>query len=302
MTVRVEAVIFLTCFIMIGSEGMPSYPRSPLSFLRQGVSQSLQGLTSAGVVISLQPVLSNAATINPGYILDLPKYEKSVFNLPPSQFIYPDYMEGYWLVDFTFVGGQFSPQYPAELLARNPNIAGFRKYSVMVAPDIGASPKQVPLHFIRKGAGGCYEDRTSNIPALISRFVNNVDVDSIAYDPDSNPNRISAVFRDARSAGKLELFVNDRKVEIFPGGDGYRTLEQCRQSTTRAINGQKATQLIVDYAVEWLVRVDAATNKLNGQFRIFSYLSPNDPTFFERSTLPVCCFQYNVVLSQVNGI
>jgi hypothetical protein len=275
------------------SNSSPSFPkRKFLQKIQNGIQHIIYLQIGA-----LQ--IANAKISQSELLIDLPRYSKRVFNIPPSPFIYPEYMNGYWTADYYFTGTEFSSRYPAELLAKNTNIAGFRKYGVLATPDVGYNPKEIPLHFcLQKSVNGCYEDRISNVASTFSRFIPGANVEEVVYDGDANPNRFSLSFSDTKGTGNIELFVNSRQFETLSVSEGFRTIEHCRQSTVRALKGQKASQIITDYAIETVIERKSASD-LNGVIRILPYFSPQDPEFFDRPSLPVACFSYSLQLSKI---
>ena len=63
--------------------------------------------------------------------------EKSVFNIPPNPIEYPSSFSGEWDIDLKFEDTVFTEQIRYSEIARDVNVAGFRKYSIGLFPDIG---------------------------------------------------------------------------------------------------------------------------------------------------------------------
>ena len=139
------------------------------------------------------------------------------------------------------------------------------------------------------------------------QVVNAATVDDIEYDPQSNPNRCSLKYTDARSNGRIELFSNYREQTVLPtasfpaplfatyqspsttneplssttrslstndlSADGYRTFESLRQVTTRIVNGQRASQTTCDYALEYKY-YPVGDKEMVGTLTLASYLLP----------------------------
>eukprot|EP00607_Mallomonas_marina_P006357 CAMPEP_0182426834 /NCGR_PEP_ID=MMETSP1167-20130531/13350_1 /TAXON_ID=2988 /ORGANISM="Mallomonas Sp, Strain CCMP3275" /LENGTH=145 /DNA_ID=CAMNT_0024608551 /DNA_START=607 /DNA_END=1044 /DNA_ORIENTATION=+ len=131
-------------------------------------------------------------------------------------------------------------------------------------------------------------------------------VDSIIYDAVENPNRCSIQYHDARAKGKLELFVNSRQSSTNEEGR-YHSFENLRQSSVRQVEGQRASQTVVDYAVELDLLFDRSSssnpktesfNRARGLYRILSYVEPQDDLYFIRPNRPVAAFDYDIVISK----
>ena len=265
-------------------------------------------------------------------LLNSDSYNKPIFNIPPTPLVYPEYYEGAWLANLQFVDGYFTPAIPFPQLSRDVNIAGFRRYSIAFMPDVGASVSNVLLKFQKEDSTNSnsnnnnqvFEDRSSNLLSLFTAFSKQFDtvVDSITYD-NTNSNRLSLLYHDpSLSKGKIELFTNSRSLISSRSRSSsssnvneisVRSLEHIRQSTVRQKVGQKASQTIVDYALEWTltpmvdaIAIDSAINlkdakpsQLVGTLRVFSYLQPQDDLYFQRPSKPVAVFVYKVILKRI---
>ena len=226
--------------------------------------------------------------------LDSDQFAKPTFNFPPSAFRYPASFQGIWYFDYKFIGSQFSPQFSLKQLSSDPNIAGFRKYSIAAFPDIGTSVKNVEAVYQKDTKSEfAFEDRSNNAVKSLISFASksNVNVDKVDYDVASNPNRLSLSFTDQASSGKLEIFTNSRSGSISE--NNINTVEHFRQSTVRQRNGQRASQIIADYAI-CLNLIKRNDELYTGDCKILSYLQPQDSLFFERPNKPVAAFFYDV--------
>ena len=95
--------------------------------------------------VPVEPVNSKAllydATGKPSIvqqsIIDDQTYRKPLFNLPPSETFFPSYYKGLWNCEYKYSSAEFSDRVQFKDLQRDPNVAGFRKYSVASMPDIG---------------------------------------------------------------------------------------------------------------------------------------------------------------------
>jgi len=293
--------------------------RAPLATAAGVMTAATAAATAAGTVplAAIQPppslpVLSVAD-------LDKQEYAKSPFNLPPGEAKYPTFLEGVWRADCRFVDAVFTPQIPLKQLSSDVNVAGFRKYSVGFFPDLGSDYTTNFQWKLRNGYA--VEDRVFNLVNTL-RTVNGATVDDVEYDPVQNPNRCSLRYTDSRSTGKLELFTNYREQQpslapaAFPARlfatyrpssqpvtaanvkSACRTFESFRQSSVRAVTGQRASQIILDYALEWCY-FELDGGDVLATARILSYLQPQDPLYFVRPEKPVGCFEYAVAMRRV---
>lgn len=73
--------------------------------------------------------------------LDDQTYRKPIFNLPPSEQEFPSYYKGLWDCEYRYSSAEFSDKVQFQSLQRDPNVAGFRKFSVAYMPDIGKDVK-----------------------------------------------------------------------------------------------------------------------------------------------------------------
>ena len=135
-----------------------------------------------------------------------------------------------------FDGAVFTDQIPYTDFARNPDVAGFRKYSVASCSDIGAEPS-FRRKFIRNSAGVVVEDVSFNIAESIAAFGRKVNskVTGNDYDGEKNANRASILYTDDKGSGKIDLFTNSRSCRSVEGG-GFYYDEQLRQSSVRRSN------------------------------------------------------------------
>ena len=252
-------------------------------------------------------------------LLDSDTYNKPLFNLPPTEFHYPNYFEGIWKTNLSFLNAKFTSTIPFSQLAKDVNIAGFRRYGVVFVPDIGSNIDSINNVFLQykpdKTNKYIVEDRISNIASLFKGFTQsfNADIDTIIYDTDTNPNRMSVTFHDPNTTGRIELFTNSRNIQVSTDSNSnsnkstVRTLEYMRQSTVRQKSNQRASQTIVDYAIEWTLSPSPLPplpepepiNRMAGTLKIYSYIQPQDELYFIRPNKPVAVYTYNVVLNKV---
>ena len=258
-------------------------------------------------------------------LLDSDTYSKPLFNLPPTEFHYPNYFEGIWKTNLSFLNAKFTSTIPFSQLAKDVNIAGFRRYGVLFVPDVGSNIDNNNNVYLQykpdKSNGYIVEDRISNVASLFKGFTQsfNTDIDTIIYDTDMNPNRMSVTFHDPNATGRIELFTNSRNMQVYTDNSSnsnkstVTTLEYVRQSTVRQKSDQRASQTIVDYAIEWTLSPSSSSspsspsplsetetiNRMEGTLKILSYVQPQDELYFIRPNKPVAVYTYNVILNKV---
>jgi len=247
--------------------------------------------------------MPSASPMPAASILEDVKYKRSLFNLPPSEMTYPDYFQGDWNVNYVFDGAGFTSKIPFDQIARDPNVAGFRKYSVAYMTDIGKDV-QTTMRFKKRSTDGLIvDDLEYNLKSMIEtqQSDNNCKVFDFLYEPSKNPNRLGFKYSDNKGNGIIEIFVNDRKKNVED--NKFYSITSLRQSSVRRRedkdqNQQQqyaASQILCDYAIE-LSLTKTNDNEQNGLFRIFSFLNPQDSLYFISSDSPVAFFQYKISL------
>jgi hypothetical protein len=242
-------------------------------------------LTSMPKVTFAQPLIAKEC--------DKQIYKKSIFNIPPKAFNFPESFAGTWQTSFNFEDAKFTDQFTMKELSSDVNVAGFRKYGVAYMPDIGKN-FLCDLKYAKQ-SNLVLEDREFNLKSILSSATEG-SVDAMLYDVKRDPNRCSLQYHDSKNSGKQELFTNYRKQEVLPDGT-FHTVENIRQSTVRIKIQQRASQTIVDYGLEWNLFMTSAT-EMSGTMRIISYLQPEDNLYFARPEQPVGIFQYNIKMSK----
>ena len=148
-------------------------------------------LSIVSISSAFRPVVAQASN---SYYLDDERYKKPIFNLPPRELKYPQYLNGWWNTKLTYAGSQFCANIPLRELARDVNVAGFRKYSIAMMPDVGADAT-TRYKFGGRPSGtssdSIFEDLEFNIRNIFEAQYSGVNcaVDAFEYDPDRNPNR-----------------------------------------------------------------------------------------------------------------
>ena len=267
------------------------------------LKKNLLRLTSISTVI-LNSKTSLAATsigIPAASILNDDQYKKSLFNIPPKELAYPNWIAGEWETNFNFDGAGFTDLIDFKKLSKDVNVAGFRKYSVAFMPDIGQDVNAKMRFIVRNDK--VVEDIEYNLKSVIEAQQRNekANVHDFVYDPTNNPNRIGFKYDDNKGNGQVEIFINDRKTTFQD--NNYKSITTLRQSSVRrredlisSSGGLKfaASQVLCDYAIESIFKYNKSDDKIEGIFRIFSYLQPQDSLYFIIPDRPVSFFQYKI--------
>lgn len=295
----------LLVMIMMVSD-ISSKPIRYNDIISRNVQQIINQLSVSSLLVMNSKIANAVSSPMPAAsILEDVKYKRSLFNLPPSEMTYPDYFQGDWNVNYVFDGAGFTSKIPFDQIARDPNIAGFRKYSVAYMTDIGKDV-QTTMRFKKRSTDGLIvDDLEYNLKSMIEtqQSDNNCKVFDLLYEPSKNPNRLGFKYSDNKGNGIIEIFVNDRKKNVED--NKFYSITSLRQSSVRRRedkdqNQQQqqqyaASQILCDYAIE-LSLTKTNDNEQNGFFRIFSFLNPQDSLYFISSDNPVAFFQYKISL------
>ena len=286
---------YFTIIVSLAELNSSSYiaPRNSLRCInsRDNVV-SLTALVTGGLLLTTLPApcVAKPLVVNE---CDDPVYVKSVFNLPPGVMVFPDYFEGTWATKFSFADAKFTKQFSMDELSKDVNVAGFRKYGVAYMPDIGAN-FGCDLRYIMQ-SGKVLEDRSFNLMNIIQSATTG-SADLVEYDAKKDANRCSVKYHDAKGSGQQEMFTNYRKSGTSPDGS-FGTVENIRQSTVRSKVGQRASQTIVDYGLQWNFLKISPTS-MSASFKIISYLMPQDNLYFVRPEKPVGIFLYDIEMTK----
>jgi hypothetical protein len=218
----------------------------------------------------------------------------SIFNVPPSMQVYPEFLRGTWQVTCKYGGYLFpSKKIPRERLTANAQIPGFQKCSIAALSDIGKESFDYTLS-IDEATG--VEDRTTSLTTQINANLGYSAVSEILYNPKSNANRLSIDFVEyrTRNAERIELFVNGRESEYVPETQVFVCSEYLRQVTfgtgsTQGVPRQAAT----NYAHFWTWKKNADDpSVVTGNLLTAAYLDPQDPLFFDEPSRPVAVYSH----------
>ena len=260
------------------------------------------GIASIGVAC---PTQQASAALTGGLAAKLSKKDpaglrNSVFNVPPSAQVYPDFMRGEWDVTEKFAGYVFpSTSIPKSKVIADIQIPGFQKCSIAAISDIG---RELASYRIRIDANSGLEDRKYNLANAIDGHLGYTAVDSIDYDVQSNPNRMSIIFvlNRTRNAERIELFFNARESELVPNpsDENYRVFvcsEYIRQVTfSLSQEFGVARQVVGNYAHFWTWREHPNGEFLTGNVLTAAYLDPQDALFFEEPSKPIVVYSHNL--------
>lgn len=164
-------------------------PKSSFQTSNYMIKNVFRDLSVATLTTIFYPGRTNAESIP----VDADKYIKPLFSIPPGIFTYPKSFLGEWKVQYSYQGSSFYDKIPFENLARDINVPGFRKYSVVMVPDIGKD-FTTTWSFVQANNGDITEDRTFNLKSTMeSTFLeSSCKVEEVEYDP---PNRCSIRYK-----------------------------------------------------------------------------------------------------------
>lgn len=230
--------------------------------------------------------------------------KNSIFNLPPSAQIYPDFMRGNWKVSCQFNGYLFpSLQIPKERLLQNADIPGFQKCSIAAICDVG---KVVIEYEMRIDPSTGLEDRIATLTSTINGCLGYPAVAEVIYNASKNPNRISIDFVEykTRNAERIELFCNARESETYSPQDDSQVFvssEYVRQVTfSGSADVGIARQVVGNYAHFWTWKQRREeTETITGNLLTASYLDPQDSLFFDEPSKPVAIYSHILTANRI---
>ncbi len=230
----------------------------------------------------------------------------SVFNIPPSTQVYPEFMRGSWNVTLQYGGYLFpSKNIPRSRLTTNAQVPGFQKCSIAALSDVG---KEVVHYTMNIDESSGLEDRQTSLTTSINDHLGYTAIQEVLYNPKSNANRLSIVFYEYKTtnAERIELFCNGRESELIKPqpqvdentpakGKIFVNSEYIRQVTFSG--GSQVgipRQVGTNYAHFWTWKeVLGSDNKLmTGNLLTACYLDPQDAMFFEEPSKPVAVFSH----------
>jgi hypothetical protein len=252
------------------------------------------GAVAAAGSACLFPTPSNAA----GLAAKLAKRDptvlaNSVFNVPPSAQVYPEFLRGTWDMSCRFGGFLFpSQKISREKVTSNSQIPGFQKCSIAAFSDVGKD-----VHYdMRIDPSSGLEDRAFTLTNQINANLGYKAVSEILYNVKSNPNRLSVDFIEFKTvnAERIELFCNARESEMLEENGVFVCSEYVRQ-VTFGTGSQVGIprQAVGNYAHFWTWKMNADDPSLiSGVLLTAAYLDPQDPLFFDEPSKPVAVYSH----------
>lgn len=266
-------------------------------------------ITTATSALSWATIMSPAANAAAGGGLanklsqrDPAQLKNSVFNIPPSAQIYPDFMRGQWDVTMKFRGFLFpSTSISKENLVSNVSIPGFQKLSIAHVGDVGREMTKYQMN-IDQMTG--LEDRKLSLSTSINGHLGYDAVRDVIYDAKDNANRISIDFipNRTRNANRIELFCNARESELVVQ---QQTIFVCSEYIRQVTFGLSqefgvARQVVGNYANFWTWRGDVNDKStLTGNLLTAAYLDPQDSMFFQEPSKPVVVYSHDLVAKRL---
>lgn len=278
--------------------------QNSLSESRRNIITSVPTLVTSNLIITNPKLASAEGGTSGGLAAKLSKRDasalkNSVFNIPPSVQAYPSFMKGQWDVSLKFAGYLFPSQtISKEDIISNVSIPGFQKCSIASIADVGRDLTTFKISINDKGL----EDRIESFKSSIGAHLGYNAVESVLYDPSSNPNRISINFvkNRTRNAERIELFCNARESELVTSPNDsnvsiFVNSEYIRQVTfSLSQEFGIARQVIGNYAHFWTWREQPDGKTLTGNVLTACYLDPQDPLFFKEPSKPVAVFSHQI--------
>ncbi|KAL3937729.1 MAG: hypothetical protein SGBAC_007223 [Bacillariaceae sp.] len=218
----------------------------------------------------------------------------SLFNIPPSTQLYPDFMKGNeWKITCKYGGYLFpSKAISRERLIANAQIPGFQKCSIAALSDVGTESFDYTLTISDDGV----EDRIQTYTTQINSNLGYKAVSNIKYSAKSNPNRISIEFDEyrTRNAERVELFCNGRESEYVQETNTFVCSEYIRQVTFgTGSNVGIPRQVATNYAHFWTWKQNLQDpSVISGNLLTAAYLDPQDSLFFDEPSKPVAVYSH----------
>jgi hypothetical protein len=209
--------------------------------------------------------------------VDSKALDKQLFNVPPTQQVFPDWLDGTWDASTQFAGYSFpSTRIEKSRLVKDTSVPGFLKLSILQLADVGAGGEH-QLRYSRRADGAVVEDKAFNLTAMVNALLRGPVVQSVDYAPDREPNRVTLklVPGSTNNAERVELYINARESDTRPDGVFY-ALESVRQVAlgySRQFNAPRVA--VTDYSIAWsFQRRDADT--IQAAICTAGYVQPNE--------------------------
>jgi len=228
------------------------------------------------------------------------KLKNSVFNVPPKEMRYPEWMAGTWDVTSHFKGYSFPSRVPKGNIVKNVNIPGFQKLSLIYLPDVGKTPTQYQKRF-SEADGHVVEDRAFNIRSVVEGYLGDGLIDQVEYNR-NEPNRCTVAFKKLATlnAERIELFTNSRETDTRKSDNAFYAAECLRQvSLGYSKEFGVARMLVCDYQNAWtFIPVPGDPDTITGELLTAGYLQSSEPDYFDALTDPVVMFSHTLTMKR----
>lgn len=279
----------------------PPYQPEPAVALASSSRRFTVHATVAGLLSTSRP----APAVAEGYIglrarlaqRDLQELKSPIFNIPPRQQTYPEWLEGTWLVEQSFNSAAF-PVVARETVIREEDTPGFKVCSIIDFADVGKPSVMYESRYVRE-QGVLVEDLPFNIRSSVSAHLGgNKSVSRVDYMPEKDPNRWTVAIQGSKNAERVEVFVNARDSESPPSDPDLFFSSECRRQVTfssRVLQGYSGNyQHFKIYR-----RLDGDHVRLN--VITASYFDPLSPKYFETVDKPVVVFRHQMNLTRTSA-
>jgi len=227
-------------------------------------------------------------------------FDKPIFNRPPGEAEYPEWLLGEWDVVQNFGGYLFpNKNIPKEKVVADEDVPGFKQLSIIMLPDIGKETFTYKKRFIERN-GVVVEDRPFNFANQIDKFCGRATITAVDYEPERNPNRMSLSFNptNKKNVQRIELFANARDAQLVDENTFLQS-EYLRQVTFYIPNlSGVVLQIIADYQNFWVYRKNPQDSSVQVSLLTAGYLQPQDALFFDSPTQPVVLYSHQLALTK----
>ena len=211
--------------------------------------------------------------------LERRQLDKPIFNAPPAEQAYPDWLLGSWRATASFAGYAFpSTRLSKARVVADVSTPGFQKLSIAYLPDVGATDVNYRVLFERRTPSGpVTEARAANLASLVDSYTRGRTVDSVEYEPTRNANRLTIrLVRGATvNAERIELFSNARESALRDDGVFFaaEALRQVTLGYTTQFNTPRVA--VTDYQHVWSYRL-LPDGAVRCTLSTAGYIQPNE--------------------------
>jgi len=180
---------------------------------------------------------------------------------------------------------------------RQEDVPGFKKCSIIDFADVGKSPLEYNMTFVRDdNAGGVVEDWPQNLRSTVAaHLAGKGRVTSVDYTPSQDPNRLTMRLVASKNAERVELFVNSRDSEQ-PKDDVFLCSDYRRQVTfsSRVTQGYNCNY-------QHFKTFQRSDNGIRLNVLTASYFDPLSPLYFDTFDKPVVVFAHELELTKMTA-